>query len=98
MGNALPTAYSNNGFELYQNQPNPFNDKTTIGFELPKASSATLTIFDITGKIVKTIEGDYQKGYNEIELDRKEWNASGVLFYQLDAQEYSSTQKMFAID
>jgi hypothetical protein len=34
------------GFELYQNQPNPFVNKTLIGFHLPEAAAATLTVYD----------------------------------------------------
>ena len=34
-------------FDLYQNQPNPFKDATVIGFNLPQASAATLTVYDV---------------------------------------------------
>jgi hypothetical protein len=47
------------GFELYQNQPNPFVNKTLIGFHLPEATEATLTIFDETGRMLFTQKGNY---------------------------------------
>ena len=56
-------------FELYQNQPNPFIDRTVIGFFLPEATTATLSVFDETGRLLHTQKGDYAKGYNAI--DRK---------------------------
>lgn len=45
-----------NSAVLYQNQPNPFNNTTTINFDLPsEAISSVLHIFDFNGKLVKTI-------------------------------------------
>ena len=40
------------GFELYQNVPNPFINRTVIGFYLPEASEATLTVYDETGRLL----------------------------------------------
>ncbi len=83
-----------NSFELFQNQPNPFNGKTVIGFKLPEATKATMTIYDVTGKVIKTISGDYAKGYNEILLDKETLNAVGVLSYRLTTEKYSETKQM----
>ena len=86
------------GFELYQNTPNPFAQTTTIGFNLPTAQAATITISDLSGKVVKVIEGDFAKGYNQVELTRNEVNASGILYYQLETATDSATKKMILID
>jgi hypothetical protein len=85
------------GFELYQNQPNPFVNKTFIGFHLPEATSATLRIFDETGRMVFTQNGDFAKGYNThqcIETDRQLLNTTGVLYYTLETATDSATKKM----
>ncbi|MBY5960303.1 hypothetical protein KUV50_19300, partial [Membranicola marinus] len=37
------------GFALYQNTPNPYAGQTVIGFKLPEASKATLSVYDVTG-------------------------------------------------
>jgi hypothetical protein len=79
-------------FELFQNKPNPSNGKTTIGFNLPQASTATLTITDATGKTLRVIEGDYKAGYNEITVESL--RTSGVLQYRLDTPTNSATKKM----
>ena len=82
-----------NGFVLYQNQPNPFLDETTIGFELPQQSEATLTISDILGRNIKTIKGNYVAGYNEILVDMK--NAGiGVYILRLETSTHSASIKM----
>ena len=86
------------GFELYQNTPNPFASVTTIGFHLPEATSATLTISDVQGKVVKVIEGDYAKGFNSVSLKRGDLGASGVLYYRLDSGSDSATRKMVLVD
>jgi hypothetical protein len=85
-------------FELFQNQPNPFKDETVIGFYLPESGKATFKIFDISGREIKTVEGDYSKGYNEISINRSELQSSGVLYYQLESAEHIASKKMVLID
>ena len=82
------------GFELYQNQPNPFVNKTFIGFHLPEAADATLRIFDETGRMVFTQSGSFAKGYNTISVDRQLMNTTGVLYYTLETATDSATKKM----
>jgi len=82
------------GFELYQNMPNPFVSKTVIGFHLPEAAEATLTIFDETGRMIYTVNGDFAKGHNAISLDRAQINTTGVLYYKLETAKDSATKKM----
>ena len=85
------------GFELYQNQPNPFTVETVIGFNLPEAMMVDLQIFDVTGKTVKVISGEYQKGHNEIKVNSNELDAAGVLYYQLNTMNYTATKKMILV-
>jgi hypothetical protein len=82
------------GFELYQNQPNPFVNKTQVGFHLPEAATATLTITDESGRIIYTQKGYYAKGYNAILLDRALLSTTGVLYYSLSTDKYSGTKAM----
>jgi hypothetical protein len=82
------------GFELYQNQPNPFVNKTFVGFHLPEATTATLTVYDETGRMVFTQKGDFAKGYNAISLDRALLNTTGILYYTLETSTDSATKKM----
>ncbi len=86
------------GFELLQNKPNPFNGFTQVGFNLPEAGEATLKVLDVQGKILSTIDGDFAKGYNEIQLDAKELRTTGVLYYQLETTNFVATRKMIIID
>jgi hypothetical protein len=83
------------GFELYQNQPNPFVNKTTIGFHLPEAGLTTLSIYDETGQLVYTQKGEYAKGYNSIPIDLT--STPGVLYYKLETAKGSATKKMVQI-
>jgi hypothetical protein len=85
-------------FALYQNQPNPFADATVIGFNLPQAGTATLSIYDVAGKVLKVVEGDYSKGYNEITVNRGELSGTGLLYYTLQTQNESATKKMIIIE
>jgi hypothetical protein len=81
-------------YALYQNEPNPFIGQTIIGFELPKSMSASMTIYDVTGKVVKTIEGDYAAGYNTVSLNSTDLRSGGVYYYHLTAGEFTASKKM----
>ena len=92
------TTITAGGFELYQNTPNPFKAETTIGFNLPEAGDVSLKIYDLSGRVLKQIDGDFAKGYNEVRISRDDLTGSGVLYYQLDTQNDSKTKKMILVD
>jgi Cohesin domain len=82
------------GYQLFQNVPNPFSKHTAIGFQLPIAGDATLTVFDALGKKLTTINGQYAPGYNEIELDRNLLPSEGLLYYRLESGSFTATRSM----
>ncbi len=85
---------SGSAFELYQNVPNPFVDKTTIGFYLPEATQATLSIFDQTGRLIYTAKGDFDKGANVFELDQSLINNTGSMLYKVATATDMAVKKM----
>ena len=84
--------------ELFQNEPNPFRTQTVVGFNLAEAASATITVFDVTGKIIvrNTING--VKGYNTVNFNANDLGTSGVLYYTLESGEFTATKKMIIIE
>ena len=85
-------------FALYQNRPNPTRNATSIGFNLPKESEATLVIYNLEGKVVKTVKGSYKGGFNEISVSKSDIGAAGVFYYRLETPEFSATKKMVIIE
>jgi hypothetical protein len=86
-------------FALEQNYPNPFNPATTIKFSIPEAGQVRLEVFDMVGRLVRTIaEGTMAPGNYEFTWDGTDHDgaavASGVYLYRLNANSYSSTKKM----
>lgn len=79
------------GFALFQNQPNPFDDQTTIEFIVPRAQDADLIFFDADGKILEAVKGHYEAGRNQVLLKLKPWmNQSNVFYYRLQTDTYTS--------
>jgi hypothetical protein len=87
-----------NEFALYQNVPNPFAKTSIIGFELPESGEATLVISDLSGKLVKVINGDFNKGYNQVEIARNDLPAAGLYSYQLKSGSNTAVKKLILID
>lgn len=85
-------------FELYQNKPNPFNGSTTVSFDLPQASKATLTITDVTGRVVWKYTDEFDKGTQSIIISERDINATGLLYYTLEAGDFSAVKKMIIIE
>ena len=86
-------------FELAQNHPNPFNPKTTINFTIPEQTFGTLKIFELSGRLVRTLwNGQMNVGYQYIN-----WNgddaygndvAAGIYIYILEGNELFISRKM----
>ncbi len=89
---------SDDGYELYQNWPNPFSTSTQIGFTLAQGAEVVLTVLDVQGRVLKAIQGPYARGYHEVELEGSELPASGVLYYRLKADTFVATRKMILMD
>ncbi len=87
-----------NSFELLQNIPNPFNEFTNIGFNLATDEYAQLVITDMAGKVVKMVDGEFSKGFNQIKISKSDIGSSGIYYYQLNTAEASQTKKMIIIE
>jgi hypothetical protein len=85
------------GFQLYQNQPNPFRESTSIGFTLPERSEATLTIYDTDGRVLKIFHQSFDKGYNQVEVSRSDLQSSGVVYYKLETPGRTAVRKMILL-
>ncbi len=92
-----PATGTGGNFELLPCTPNPFREQTTIGFRLPKATTATLSIFDAAGKTVFVHTADYAAGFQAITIQKSDLGGSGVFFYQLQTPTGSAVQKMVVI-
>ncbi len=82
------------GFELYQNQPNPWTNTTRVGFHLPENANTTLTVFDETGRVLYSKQGSFAKGYNSIVIDNTLLDETGMLYYKLETDTDSAVRKM----
>ena len=70
-------------FNLSQNYPNPFNPTTKINFDIPNDSRVNITIYDVSGRDVRTIVNEYKNaGYYTVQFDASGMS-SGVYFYRL---------------
>ena len=68
LGERAPEA---EGYQLYQNYPNPFSETTTISYVLPEASKVSISIFDMAGRKVKTlVDGEQERGNHQVEWHR----------------------------
>ena len=84
---------------LHTNFPNPFNPITTLSYDLPENEIINITIYDMMGRVVKTLLNSFQTaGYKSVQ-----WNATnnehepvsaGLYLYTIQAGEFRQTKKM----
>jgi len=71
------------GFILDQNYPNPFADRTTVGYHVASPGAVRLEVYDIRGRLVDTLVNDERTGgTHEVQWDATRL-ASGTYFYRL---------------
>lgn len=84
---------------LKGNYPNPFNPVTNICFSLKETTPVTLDIYNVKGQLVKqVIKNVMPAGNHNVIWNGKDQNnktvASGVYFYRMQTNKYTSTRKM----
>ncbi len=85
-------------YQLGQNYPNPFNHETVIQFDVKEKSNVNLTIYNMLGSpLVTIIEDYYQPGSYKVEFDGVGL-PSGIYFYRLQADSFTSVRKMVLMD
>ena len=87
---------------LHQNYPNPFNPITSLRFDLPEDGFVNITVYDMGGRIIKTLVNNFQTaGYKSIK-----WNATdnqgqlvpaGVYLYKIEFGSLLFTRKMILL-
>ncbi|MCK4421322.1 T9SS type A sorting domain-containing protein, partial [candidate division WOR-3 bacterium] len=87
---------------LYQNTPNPFNSETSISYSVVAKERIQLKIYDIAGRMVRTLVDNIQNpGYYNIHWDGKTNNhkklASGIYFYRIVIGDFNSSKKMILL-
>jgi hypothetical protein len=92
---------------LLQNYPNPFNPETWIPYHLAEAGSVSLSIYDTTGNLIRTLPLGYQSaGFYQNQGHAAYWDgrnafgetvASGIYFYQLTTPSFQQTRRMLIL-
>ena len=84
-------------FFLGQNYPNPFNPSTVINYNIPQDSYVKIKLYDNTGREVRTLLSEFiSAGYYTINFNVSDL-ASGIYFYNINAGEYTATNKMMLV-
>ncbi len=83
---------------LAQNRPNPFKETTTIGFQLPQAGKATLTILDVQGRVLLQEERNFSTGSQQWTIEGRNLTTKGILYYQLATDNEVLTKKMMFLE
>jgi hypothetical protein len=79
--------------------PNPFNPSTTISYGLPKNTHVKITVYDIRGRLVRTLQdGNQNAGYHRIIWNTQNTNggavSSGIYIYRIEAEEFLGVGKL----
>ena len=93
--------------QLLQNYPNPFNPETWIPYQLSEDSSVSVSIYDTTGQLIRTLSLGFQSAgfYNSRERAAY-WDgrnalgervASGIYFYQLTTPSFQQTRRLVIV-
>ena len=97
-------SYTPTDTELKQNYPNPFNIHTTIKYTLEQPEFVSLKIYDIMGRLVKTLVNNKYKEANYIYSavwdgtnNKGKQIASGIYIYSLQPGSSMQTKKMILL-
>jgi hypothetical protein len=102
-GAAAPETPPTGVSSMEQNSPNPFGPQTEIRYSLGEASETTLSVYDVEGRLVRTLqEGRQEAGDHTVAWDRRNnagaTVAAGVYFYELNSGGKRFQRKAVVLD
>ena len=88
-------------FALHQSRPNPVHGSALIPFDLPRAGTATLELFDAQGRRVRRIRVALAAGRHELPLDLRDDAGrrlvAGVYAYRLSAGNEKAERRLVVL-
>ena len=89
-------------FAVEQNFPNPFNPVTTIRFALPQAARTTVTVFDVRGRLVKTlVDAELAAAQHAVQWRGDDAGgravSAGIYFYRVISGDHQAVGRMALI-
>ena len=97
------TAEIADAYQLKQNYPNPFNPTTKIAYDLVKAETVTLSIFDVNGRLINELVSNQNQPAGSYEVTWDGTTAfgskvvSGVYYYKLTSSSFVASKKMLLL-
>ena len=83
--------------ELSQNYPNPFNPTTMIKYSISRSGFVSLNVYNALGqKVANLVNSEQNQGNYEVQFNANNL-PSGIYFYTITANNFSSTKKMLLI-
>ncbi len=81
-------------FHLAANHPNPFDEATTITFDLPEARHVRLRVYNLLGQeVMRPVDGFHEAGRHRVRIEAERLGA-GVYLYTLEAGDFRATRRM----
>ena len=86
-------------YDLHSAYPNPFNPITSLRYDLPNDGMVKITVYDMMGRVVKTLVNSSQTaGFKSVQWNainnRNESVSAGLYLYTIQAGEFRQTRKM----
>jgi hypothetical protein len=92
IGTIIPDSY-----ELKQNYPNPFNPITKIEYQILKPGNVKISVYDVSGKEISILVNEvHSSGVYLVNFDGTKFS-SGVYFYKLESNDFTSVKRMMLI-
>jgi hypothetical protein len=82
-------------FKLLGAVPNPALGHAAVSFSMPVDSWVELKVFDLAGRIVRQIDGEYNSGVHEVLFDGI---SSGVYLVRMTSSEFTATRRFVLMD
>jgi hypothetical protein len=87
------------GITLGPVSPNPFADGTVVRFDLPSAAKVRVSVYDVTGQLVRTLhDAEAAAGVHRLEWDGSDSSgrrvARGVYFVRMETGDFRASEKV----